>query len=62
MIRFRMGVGILECKYWMGEQEKYMVCGYEKEDWEHVLDRCVGGMDEGKGVDERVIWILDESG
>ncbi|XP_051167789.1 uncharacterized protein LOC127285695 [Leptopilina boulardi] len=61
--RFRMGEGMRECKYWMDEERKECrVCGYEREEWGHVLDGCVGRKDEGKGVDERVRWILDENG
>ncbi|XP_051169309.1 uncharacterized protein LOC127286774 [Leptopilina boulardi] len=54
--KFRMGEGMRECKYWMGEEEKICrMCGYEREDWEHVLERCVRGMDEEqKGIEEKL--------
>ena len=63
MIRFRMGEGMNECKYWMKEEMKLCrVCGYERESWEHVLERCIGDEEEGKSVGERVKWILDGCG
>ena len=63
MIRFRMGEDMNECKYWMKEEMKLCrICGYERESWEHVLERCTGDEDEGKSVGERVIWILEGSG
>lgn len=53
IIRFRIGEGMLVCKYGMNEKEKECrMCGYKREDWEHVLDRCVAGIDESKGMDE----------
>lgn len=44
------------------EEKKCRICGFEREDGVHVLERCVGGMDEEKGIGERVLWILDGSG
>ena len=61
MVRFRMGEGVRECRYWMGEEENVCgVCRYERESWAHVLERCTG--DEGGRVDERVSWILSGCG
>ena len=63
MISFRMGEGMNECKYWMNEEMKLCrICGYERESWEHVLERCTGDEEERKSVVEKVIWILDGSG
>lgn len=54
--RFTVREGMRECKYWMDdENRKCRVCCYEREDWEHVLVRCIGGMDEEKSVTERAI-------
>ncbi|XP_043468318.1 uncharacterized protein LOC122502364 [Leptopilina heterotoma] len=61
--KFRMGEGVNECKYWMDEGEKKCrICEFEREDWAHVLERCVGGGMDEKSVGERVSWILNESG
>lgn len=64
MIRFRMGEGIKESMYWKKEEERLCrVCEYEVESWEYVLEGCVNsGMDEERGVCERVQEILNESG
>ncbi|XP_051165700.1 uncharacterized protein LOC127284347 [Leptopilina boulardi] len=41
MVRFRMGEGVNACRYWLRNEEKMCrVCGYEVEDWGHVLERC----------------------
>ena len=43
MIRFRMGEGMNECKYWMNEEMKLCrVCGHERE-----LGACVGEVYRG---------------
>ena len=33
MVRFRMGEGVRECRYWMKEEENECVCRYERESW-----------------------------
>ena len=38
------------------------MCGGEMDSWEHVLDRCVDGGEEGQGVGERIREILDPGG
>lgn len=59
MIRFTIRERVLECEYSMDEQErKCRVCGYEKEDWRYV----VHDWEYMRGMDERVIRNLDESG
>lgn len=63
VLRFRMGEGMSECRYWLNEEEKMCrVCGGELEDWEHVIDRCERKEEELIGMDERVRWILDDCG
>lgn len=64
VLRFRVGEGMNEHKYWMEEDERLCrICKYEKEDWGHVLDRC--GREEGheeRSVGERVCSVLSGNG
>ena len=43
MVKYRMGEGVRECSYWMGEEDNmYRVCRFERESWAHLLERCTG--------------------
>lgn len=38
VIRFRMGEGMSECRYWLNESEKLCrVCSFELENWEQIF-------------------------
>lgn len=64
--RFRLGNKMRDGRYWLkGEENMYRVCEGEGEDWNHVLERCMGGMGEGgekEGIEERVRRILAGDG
>lgn len=58
--KFRMEEEMRKCKYRMNKERKCKMCGYER--GSHVLERCVGGSEEKKGIEEWVKWILDKNG
>ncbi|XP_043464490.1 uncharacterized protein LOC122499949 [Leptopilina heterotoma] len=66
LCRFRMGEGVKECRYWMDDEEKMCrMCGFQVEDWKHVLEECMGEIEVGGvegGIGDKIKWILDENG
>lgn len=63
--RFRLGKEMKEGRYWKKEEEwKCRLCGWETEGWEHVLERCKRGTNDGveRGIQERVKEILAADG
>lgn len=40
-MRFRLGDGMKEGRYWEGEEDRRCrVCGWGEETWEHVWEEC----------------------
>lgn len=61
--RVRLGNEVRERWYWRREEERVCrVCEGEQESWEHLIERCRSGGDEGKSIGDKMREIMDETG
>ena len=61
--RFRLGKEMGEGKYWEAQEgRRCKVYAGEMLPWEHVMDRCVDGGEERRGLGERMRERLDLGG
>lgn len=63
MIRFRLGKGIRESRYWEVEQKlQCRLCEGERETWGHAWEKCREWR-EGQGTWQKAMgWMLGEEG
>lgn len=62
IVKFRLGDGIKEGKYWEEEEgRKCRICGWTMQTWEHLWEECVV-KEVGSTWKEKVGEILGEEG